>query len=205
MKEKVNTMTTVKKTKESSRKDAIRLMKALSDKSRLEVMDRLKVGPSYVEELSAALDLAPSTVSFHLKKLEEAGLVQGKKDQYYTVYSLNAEALNISLGELLAISGETDAFQAREEAYRQTILANFMDQGKLKSIPVQRKKKRVILEEIGKSFEVDRRYAEKEVNLIIADFHDDFCTLRRELIMEKILKRDNGIYWKESAGEAAGE
>lgn len=184
-------------TKESTRKDAIKLMKALSDKSRLEVLDRLKVGPSYVEELAATLDLAPSTVSFHLKKLEEVGLVEGQKEQYYTMYHLKTEALRKSLGELLNISGTTDVFKARENGYRQNIIDNFMVNGKLKTIPVQRKKKRVILEEIARSFDVDRTYPEKEVNLIIADFHDDFCTIRRELIMEGLLKRDNGLYWKE--------
>ena len=195
-KKKEAEMSESKKTTELNRNEAVKLLKALSDKSRLEVLDRLKVGPSYVEKIAAALELSASTVSFHLKKLEEVGLVTGEKDQYYMVYSLKPDILKKSLGELLAISGETDVFQTREEAYRQTILDNFMVDGKLKAIPVQRKKKRVILDEIGKSFEFDRRYPEKEVNLIIADFHDDFCTLRREMIMENILKRADGIYWK---------
>ena len=184
--------------KNMSRTDAIRLLKALSDKSRLEVLDRLKGGPSYVEELSAALDLAPSTVHFHLKKLEEAGLIEGNKEQYYMIYTLKGDLLDQSLAQLLDIKGSSNVAEAREAAYRQTILDHFMVQGKLKSIPVQRKKKRVILDEIGRSFEAGQRYPEKEVNLIIADFHDDFCTLRRELVMEKILKRDHGIYWKEA-------
>lgn len=181
---------------QTSRPEAIRLLKALSDKSRLEVLDRLKVGPSYVEELSAALGLAPSTVSFHLRKLEEVQLVSGTKEQYYTVYRLTGDILDRPLGELLGISGEADLVRAREDAYRQTILDHFMEGGRLKSIPVQRKKKRVILEELGRQFTPGVRYPEKAVNLIIADFHDDFCTLRRELIMEKILNRENGVYWK---------
>lgn len=189
-------MSESKKTTELNRNQAIKLMKALSDKSRLEVLDRLAIGPSYVENIAAALALSASTVSFHLKKLEDAGLVEGQKEQYYMVYRLKDDILKKTLGELLAISGQADVFKVREDAYRQTILNNFMVNGKLKTIPVQRKKKRVILEEIGKSFELDRCYPEKAVNLIIAEFHDDFCTLRRELIMENILKRADGIYWK---------
>jgi hypothetical protein len=34
------------------------------------------------------------------------------------------------------------------------------------------------------------------VNLIIADFHDDFCTLRRDMISEKLMARENGLYWR---------
>ncbi|MBL4934501.1 DUF2087 domain-containing protein [Clostridium sp. YIM B02515] len=36
--------------------------------------------------------------------------------------------------------------------------------------------------------------SEKEVNIIIADFHDDFCTIRREMIAFNILERHNNIY-----------
>jgi hypothetical protein len=52
----------------------------------------------------------------------------------------------------------------------------------------------IILEEIAKAFDFDREYTEREVNIIIADFHDDFCTLRREMVGENILTRNNGIY-----------
>ena len=60
---------------------------------------------------------------------------------------------------------------------------------------MQRKKERIILEEIAKSFEVGKVYTEREVNIIIADFHDDFCTIRRDMISEKIMAREDGKYW----------
>lgn len=53
--------------------------------------------PKYVEIIAERLELAPSTVSFHLKKLEEAGLVKKSKDQYYTVYALKKEMLDLPL------------------------------------------------------------------------------------------------------------
>ena len=81
-----------------------------------------------------------------------------------------------------------------EDNYRKKVIENFFEYGKLKNIPAQRKKRRIILEEIAKAFEPDKMYTEREVNIIIADFHDDFCTLRREMICENILTRDNSIY-----------
>ena len=66
--------------------DTIQLLKALADRSRIRIVNALDGKPQYVEELSERLNLAPSTVSFHLKKLEDAGLVHSKKEQYYTVY-----------------------------------------------------------------------------------------------------------------------
>ena len=76
----------------------------------------------------------------------------------------------------------------------------FFEYGKLKAIPSRKKKKRIVLEKIAESFETGRDYAEREVNIIIADFHDDFCTIRRDMIGEGLLTRDHGIYRKPEAG-----
>ena len=47
---------------------------------------------------------------------------------------------------------------------------------------------------IGGASKAYDEYTEKEVNLIIADFHDDFCTIRRDLIGFDLMERNNGIY-----------
>ncbi len=52
------------------------------------------------------------------------------------------------------------------------------------------------MEVIVQAFEHGKKYAEREVNLIIADFHDDFCTLRRDMISEGLLERDGNAYWR---------
>ena len=71
-----------------------------------------------------------------------------------------------------------------------------MQYGKLKSIPAQKKKERIILEELLKAFEPGRIYTEREVNIILADYHDDFCTLRRDMIGEHLMERDKNGYWR---------
>lgn len=50
--------------------------------------------------------------------------------------------------------------------------------------------------EITDSFEVGKEYTDREVNIIIADFNDDFCTIRRDMISEGILERNNMINQK---------
>ena len=177
--------------------EAIRLFKALADKSRLQILKSLAIEDMYVERLAQRLDLTPATISFHLKKLSEAGAVSSCKSQYYTMYTLNREVLNTGiLSLILAQSDEADAQAARDAAYRQKVIDSFFEYGKLKSIPAQRKKERIILEVIAEKFDHDRIYSEREVNLIIADFHDDFCTIRRDMIAEKLLDRDRNGYWK---------
>jgi ArsR family transcriptional regulator, arsenate/arsenite/antimonite-responsive transcriptional repressor len=176
--------------------DTIRLLKSLSDRSRLLIVSALAKRPGYVEELAERLNLAPSTVSFHLKKLEEVELVEQTRDQYYSMFQLRKEKLDQRLLDLIVIeSPETTEQDVRLELYRRKVLKAFMPYGKVDKMPVQRKKRRIILDKIAECFEPGKNYTEKEVNLIIADFHDDFCTIRREMICEKIMQRDKGIYW----------
>ncbi len=176
---------------------AIELFKCLSDRSRLQLLKSLSIEPMYVERLSERLNLTPSTISFHLKKLENAGIVYSQKEQYYQVYHLVESILKLNILDLIKDeSSEINEQQEREENYAKKVLDNFFEYGKLKNIPAQRKKRLIVLQEILKEFEVSKKYTEKEVNLIIANFHDDFCTLRREMIVEKLMDREGINYWR---------
>lgn len=175
---------------------AIKLFKCLADKSRLQILKSLIREDMYVERLAERLGLTPSTISFHLKKLEDAGAVEARKEQYYTMYSIKKEVFMTNIMDIIKEeSAQADEQQEREKAYRQKVIDAFFSYGKLKAIPSQRKKERIVLEEIAKSFEKEKKYTEREVNIIIADYHDDFCTIRRDMIAEGILLRDKEFYW----------
>lgn len=177
--------------------EAIALFKCLADRSRLQILKSLAIEDMYVERLAERLGLTASTVSFHLKKLTDAGAVTSYKSQYYTVYSLNKSVFETSLINILTEkSDETDRAAERDEAYRKKVIDAFFEYGKLKAIPSQRKKERIVLEVIAEKFEYDRIYTEREVNIIIADFNDDFCTIRRDMISEKLLDRSSEGYWR---------
>ena len=180
--------------------EAIRLFKCLADKSRLQILKSLMIEDMYVERLAERLGLTAPTVSFHLKKLSEAGVVTSYKSQYYTMYTLNKAIFETTILQILEEKSDEAALQTQREAeYRQKVIDTFFEYGKLKSIPAQRKKERIILEVIVQAFEFDRIYAEREVNLMIADFYDDFCTIRRDLVAENLLDRDAGQYWRVKA------
>lgn len=176
---------------------ALALFKCLADRSRLQILKSLALEDMYVERLAQRLNLTPPTISFHLKKLADAGAVTSYKTQYYTMYSLEKSMFLTTLLELIQEkSDEAELQLQRDDAYRKKVLDAFFEYGKLKSIPMQKKKERIVLEEIVKAFEPGRRYTEREVNIILADFHDDFCTLRRDMVGEKLLDRDMQVYWR---------
>ena len=177
--------------------EAIRLFKCLSDKSRLQILKSLAIEDMYVERLAERLGITAPTVSFHLKKLADAGAVTSYKSQYYMMYSLKKEIFETSILEILQTESDEAEIQAQRDAeYRQKVIDAFFEYGRLKAIPAQRKKERIILEVIAQSIEFDRIYSERETNIIIADFHDDFCTLRRDMVGEKLLNRDSRGYWR---------
>src|SRR5210317_1190579 len=73
---------------EACMKKFIKVMKALSDPNRVKIVKLLQHKVMCVCEIQAALGLAQSTVSKHLKILEEAGLTTHFKDGLWVNYSL---------------------------------------------------------------------------------------------------------------------
>lgn len=175
--------------------DVIRLFKCLADRSRLQILRSLIQEDMYVERLAERLGLTSATISFHMKKLEEVGAVTSYKDQYYTMYSFCREAFMVSVLDLICEASDESAEQERrDQEYRAKVIDSFFEYGKLLSIPAQRKKKRICLEEMARAFELGRAYQESEVNEILLRFHEDYCTIRRDMIAEKLMERSGTVY-----------
>ena len=73
---------------------AVRLFHALSDGTRLSILQRLRFGERCVCDMTDALDAAQSRLSFHLKVLKEAGLVADRREGRWMYYTLNPETLS---------------------------------------------------------------------------------------------------------------
>ncbi len=192
------------------------LFKALADEKRIRIVALISARPLSVEEIASAVDLTPATVSHHLALLREAGLVEAAHEQYYTVYRFRQQPLLDALRTIAEAppAAELDADLAK---YDQKVLRDYFVDGKLKTIPTQRKKRDVILRYLVEQFEPGRVYTEKEVNQILVAYHDDVATLRRELVQDnprlvgiggaaslrqdgaapgRLLARENGRYWR---------
>jgi ArsR family transcriptional regulator len=72
---------------------AVRLFHALSDGTRLSILQRLRYGEQCVCNLTDALDAAQSRLSFHLKVLKDAGLVTDRREGRWMYYTMNLDAL----------------------------------------------------------------------------------------------------------------
>jgi ArsR family transcriptional regulator, arsenate/arsenite/antimonite-responsive transcriptional repressor len=73
---------------------AARWFHALSDETRLQIVEMLSHGERCVCELQDVLDAAQSRLSFHLKVLKDAGLVTDRKEGRWMYYAVNRDALD---------------------------------------------------------------------------------------------------------------
>jgi ArsR family transcriptional regulator, arsenate/arsenite/antimonite-responsive transcriptional repressor len=72
---------------------ASRLFHALSEPTRLRILEQLKDGEQCVCELTEAFNTGQSRLSFHLRVLKEAGLINDRPEGRWIYYSLNHEGI----------------------------------------------------------------------------------------------------------------
>ena len=171
--------------------------KALGDESRLRIVGILANREHSVEEIAAALDLQGPTVSHHLARLRDIGLVSMRREGNVHYYRLDMELLRGMSKKLL--EGERAPGIATDDsgdAYERKVMRIFVPDGTIKELPASRKKRQVILSWLADKFDRDRKYAEKELNEIIQQYNPDYATLRRYMVEERLMDRANGLYWR---------
>lgn len=81
-----------------------------------------------------------------------------------------------------------------------SVLRTFVPDGRLLRLPARRGRRRIVLEHVVSSFEPGRRFPEKEVDVVLrawcAGGETDYVTVRRHLVDEDLLSRENGLYWR---------
>jgi predicted transcriptional regulator len=179
--------------------ELVAFFKALADANRLKIVGLLAQQPYSVEQLAAILDLRPSTISHHLSKLADAGLVSAKADSYYNVYQLEEESLQktrllFSQDDLASVIENVDL-----DAYDRKVIEDYsLPDGHLKTIPSQRKKLEAVLRHVVKAFEPGVHYSEKQVNELLSRFHEDTARLQHELVEYGLMDGEDGggEYWR---------
>lgn len=81
------------------------------------------------------------------------------------------------------------------EKMKDSVLRHFFtEQGRLKHLPAQLKKKLIVLEHLTLRLERDKPYSEQQMNDFIKAYHGDYATIRRELYIHKFVNRDHEVY-----------
>jgi hypothetical protein len=77
------------------------------------------------------------------------------------------------------------------------VLQHFLDaDGRLHTIPSKHRKLLVVLDRLAQEFVPGRTYPEAEVNELLQRFHPDYAALRRYLVENDFLTREDAVYWR---------
>lgn len=168
--------------------------KVLADPTRLQIAGRLAAGPATTATLAGDLGIPLRDMTRQLRRLVEFGIVLEQPDGGRGTYYLAEGWLRARSAALL------DSPRTREQAgatdERTRVLASFLRDGRLISIPTHDQRKLVVLSEIAGRFQGGRTYDEREVNEILKEVYEyDYVTLRRMLVDYHFLNREHGVYW----------
>ena len=187
--------------------DLLLLLKTLADEQRLKMIGLMTHQERNVSELAEILQLSEPTISHHVSKMHQIGLVNQRMAGNQRFYRVNVlrmtqfKAYIANLDVVLAHSSE-DAGNAWIDALEwdladKKVLRDFTLNGRLTQFPTKEKKWLVVLRWLATRFEAGKRYTEKEVNAILTPIHEDYATMRRNLVEYGFMRRERGggNYW----------
>ena len=169
------------------------ILRALADPERLTIAGALAQRTRSAAALAKDLELQLPRVRKHLNRLTTAGVVRLEPDR--RTYRLDPETLRWA-AEQVGPPREAGLALGAANEDEETVLKTFFRAGRLTEIPTKEAKRRIVLERIALEFEPGRRYDEREVNMLVGAFFNDYASLRRYLVDEGFLDRDHGVYWR---------
>jgi predicted transcriptional regulator len=185
------------------------MLKALADESRLKLLRLLHEREHTVGELAERVELTEPTVSHHLARLREAGLVRLRmagNQRFYRINEVGLAEFKQLVADIEQMPPPAEAETADDswiealgwEAADRQVLREHISNGRLTRLPTKQKKLIVILRWLATLFEPDKLYTEPEVNTILKTaYEEDFVGLRRDLVDFGYLRRERGggKYW----------
>ncbi|WLR52956.1 metalloregulator ArsR/SmtB family transcription factor [Bacillus tianshenii] len=169
--------------------------KALGDATRIRILSLLKQGPLHGQAIAGKLGLRPPTITHHMTKLREVGLIKERRDKNTIYFHLDERKLEAMARAILTIGNEEETKWSLHHKESMEIISHFVTtEGKLRSLPAQRKKRMIVLAYFAKELQVGKTYTEDEINVYIRRFFADYATVRREFVMNHYMHRENNQY-----------
>jgi hypothetical protein len=175
--------------------DALDALAVLADNDRIRIVAALVLGAATTDDVVASSGVARRKALEALTRLEAVGLVSREKP---AGWRFDVERLKEIARETRPRDEPDDVGDV--DARSGAVLRTFLRGGRLTQIPTQHSKRLVVLDHICRVFDIGVRYPEKEVNALLRAFHDDHAALRRYLVEEGFLARENNVYWRTGGG-----
>jgi hypothetical protein len=160
------------------------LVALLAEPDRLRALAAVTLGASTLPEVAERTGLEPRAAARALSRLVAGGLLEGEAGKGYRV---RTEALQAA-----ARPPASEAPPSEEEPGSQ-VLRRFIHNGRLLAMPAAHGKRLVVLDHLAGLFEPGRRYPEPEVNELLKRYHPDYAMLRRYLVDDGFLDREDEL------------
>ena len=162
----------------------------LAEPERLTAYAAVVLGAATPSEVAARTGLSPRAAVQALNRLEQGGLIAAAGGRL----SADAEVFKSAVREMAPPHDLAEPLDPDRQ--RAAVLHAFVRDGRLAQVPTARGKRRIVLEHIVACFEPGVRYPEKTIDAVLRAWHPDYAALRRYLIDENLLAREQGTYWR---------
>ena len=185
--------------------DVSRVLRVFADREKVKLLGLLSNAPLPLHTLARMARLTETETIRHIGALKDAELLEEAfaedgfrwryqpKPVFAALAALKQDAKPVEVDG----GGEWTVDEAK-------VLGDFFVNGRLKTIPAQRKKREIVLRFLASKFESGRTYTEQEVSFLLLDFHEDYASLRREMVDTGLMARENGIYRRLYLSAASG-
>jgi hypothetical protein len=167
------------------------LVGLLAEPDRLAAFAAVVLGATGPAEVAERTGLPIRTVAAALRRLASGGLVETVDGRAVARGDAFREAVRAQPTVPADAAGDVDPDRAVA-----AVLRTFVRDGRITQLPAARGKRRLLLEHLVTVFEPGVRYPEREVNALLRAWHDDYAALRRYLVDEVLLTREDGVYWR---------
>jgi hypothetical protein len=168
------------------------VVRLLAQPARLRVFSALVLGACTPAEVAQATGLEMRDVVVGLRRLADGGLVELAGERAVPVQRVFGELAR----QTVVVTEPEDLGYSDERVAG--VLRTFVRDGRLLGLPAQRQRRTIVLEHLAQSFEPGIDYQESEVNAVLKTWSAgsgvDHVSLRRYLIDEDLLHRQDGVY-----------
>jgi hypothetical protein len=173
------------------------LLALLAEPDQLRALAAVALGAGTLAEVAERAGLEPRAAARALNRLVAGGLLEGEPAKGYEVRTA-----------VLRAAARRPAADRREGGGSEgsEVVGRFLRGGRLVAIPAARGKRLAVLDHLTGLFEPGRRYPEREVNEILGALHPDYAMLRRYLVDDGFLDREDEpapggsrsekVYWR---------
>ena len=156
------------------------ILRVFADPKKVNLLGQVCDKALPLHTLAQAAGLSETETMELVQSLKSAGLLEetfaadGFRWQYKpkAIFEVLRETKAMGPSDLPTVASAFDA----------KVLGDFFVNGRLKVIPVQRKKREVVLRYLAEKFAPDRTYTEQEVSFLLLNYHEDYASLRREMV-----------------------